>query len=259
MRARGWLAAALCLPGLLGTSPAAASEINGVAAPEERPPVVTLIIDDLGYDPALARRTLALPRPFSIAILPESPLARAMQDAAGAHDIDVMLHLPMEAGDRSPGQTTLSDLMDEGDLRDAVREALGRVPAAIAVNNHEGSRLTADAAAMAVVMDELRLRGNLMFVDSRTTSTTVAGRSAVEAGLPSASRDVFLDHDPDPAAIDRAFDHWLALARRRGCALAIGHPRRSTLEVLERRLAALGDQVDRVDLTTYIDRCGHVP
>lgn len=227
------------------------------AAPAEREaPVVSLIIDDLAYNADLGRRTLALPRPFTIAVLPDSPYARAVQAHASVHGIGVMLHLPMDAG--APprnGDNVIAATMTETEMRHSLRAALARVPRAIAVNNHEGSVLTADAEAMAIVMDELRDHGGLMFVDSRTNADTVAARAAREAGLASTSRDVFLDHDPAAEAVDRAVDSWLAAAERRGCALAIAHPREATLEVLERRLPRMAADFDIVDLPTYIDRC----
>lgn len=219
-------------------------------------PTLTLIIDDLAYDSGLARRTLALPRPFTVAILPDSPFARAVLADAGEHDIDIMLHLPMDAG--APARTdapVIAATMTESEIRERVRAALQRVPNAVAVNNHEGSALTADAEAMAVVMDELHRHGGLIFVDSRTNPDTVAARSAGDAGLAHTSRDVFLDHDPAEEAVDRAVDLWLDAAEREGCALAIGHPRAATLTVLERRLPQLAGEFDLVDLRTYIARC----
>lgn len=235
--------------------------LGGIAptqAGRDDPGVVALIIDDLGYDQALARRVLALPRPFGVAVLPDSPLARMVRDSADRRDIDVMLHLPM-SGSRNgaePGRGVVTAGMSADAVRRVVRDGLAAVPEAVAVNNHEGSGITADAEPMATVMAELAAHDDIAFVDSRTHPRTVAATAARAAGLPAASRDVFLDHDPDPEAIERAFDQWLTLAKREGCALAIAHPRPSTLAVLERRLPELGDEVDRVGIRTYIERCG---
>lgn len=246
------------LAGVVAGVFAAALAANTTAGPAPHdPPVLTLIMDDLGYDAALARRTLALPRPFAVAILPDSPLARAVYDDASAHDIDVLLHLPMDAGaPPRTNDTVIAAAMTESEMREGVRAALERVPRAIGVNNHEGSVLTADGDSMAIVMDELRHHHDgLIFVDSRTNPDTVAEEMAHEVGLPTTSRDVFLDHDPAAEAVDRAVDLWLATARRTGCSLAIGHPREATLSVLERRMPRLAGEFDLVDLRTYIERC----
>ena len=55
-------------------------------------------------------------------------------------------------------------------------------------------------------------------------------------------RDVFLDPDPSPEAIEREFERLKSLARKRGRALAIGHPYPTTLDVLERELPKLADE-----------------
>lgn len=242
---------------LLAGAVLAISALAGPAVAGEQPPLITLIIDDMAHDVALARRVLALPRPFAVSILPDSPLARDVHAAAVMHEIDVMAHVPMEAGGHAhAGSRTLSGRMSSESLRRAVRRALSGLPGAIAVNNHQGSRVTANAEAMAAVMAELGEHDGMMFIDSRTTADSVAQREALSAGLPATRRDVFLDHLPDRRAVDRAVDRWLATARRRGCALAIAHPREATLEVLERRLPAMDGDVDRVDLATYIQQCG---
>src|SRR5690606_31671632 len=119
-------------------------------------------------------------------------------------------------------QALLAEL-PAAELRARTAWAIGRVPGVVGVNNHMGSRLTADAAAMRVVMDEIARHG-LAFVDSRTTSRTVAEAVALERGIPAAGRDVFLDNDRDEAAITRQLDLALRIARKAGTAIAIGHP-----------------------------------
>ena len=61
------------------------------------------------------------------------------------------------------------------------------------------------------------------FVDSRTTATSVAAPYAAKYGVPFMQRDVFLDHDRDPAAIRAALSDGLEVARQRGHAVLIGH------------------------------------
>jgi polysaccharide deacetylase 2 family uncharacterized protein YibQ len=94
-----------------------------------------------------------------------------------------------------------------------------------------GSRMTADAASMHVVMDVLREHG-LLFVDSRTSPRSVAAGAAAEAGLPHTARDVFLDHFPGPEFVHRQLAALESRARRSGTAVAIGHPLPTTIEVL---------------------------
>ncbi len=57
--------------------------------------------------------------------------------------------------------------------------------------------------------------------------------------MPALRRDVFLDTDPAPAAIEAQWRRLLARARTRGTAVGIGHPYAATLALLERELPGL--------------------
>ena len=103
------------------------------------------------------------------------------------------------------------------------------------------------------MMHELRERGNLFFVDSRTTPASVALQVAREFGVPATRRDIFLDDDPDPRAIRRQFRRLVNLARLHGSAVGIGHPYPGTLEFLESALPPLAaDGVELVPVSGII-------
>ncbi len=195
-------------------------------------PALAVIVDDLGPNAPATRRTIRLPGPLTLAFLPygESTPELAREARAAGHQ--VFLHLAMEPlGGEDPGPMALLSSLAPEELRRRLSWALGRVPGAAGVNNHMGSRLTADARAMAVVMGELGRLG-LPFVDSLTTGASVAARVALAGGVPTTVRDVFLDNDPAPAAILAQLERAERLARRTGSAVAIGHPYPSTLQVL---------------------------
>ena len=104
----------------------------------------------------------------------------------------------------NPGPGALRGEMSEEELAAGVSAALSAVPGARGVNNHMGSRFTADQDRMALVLGLLRKRG-LYFVDSRTTAESVGYRLALAQGVPSAERHVFLDGDPTPEVIRQQF------------------------------------------------------
>ncbi|MCJ7556373.1 MAG: divergent polysaccharide deacetylase family protein [Gammaproteobacteria bacterium] len=218
---------------------AAAADMASPTLPREQP-TVAIIIDDLGYREIDGSRALALPGQITVSILPHTPFAREFAEDAYARGIEVMLHLPLEPADGlydpDPGEIWLDTGSRE--FLSTLDADLASVPHAVGVNNHKGSLLTRHPGHMTWLMLALERR-QLFFVDSFTTARSVALQMAHEIGVPAVRRNVFLDTDPDPAAVSMEFDRLLALARKQGYAVAIGHPYPSTLAMLERRLPEL--------------------
>ncbi len=201
-------------------------------------PVITIIIDDMGNHGGWGDAALAVPGSVTYAFLPHTPHANRLARKAHAAGKEVMLHLPMQSHDGNalgPGALTLH--MTETAFKRTLADNLEAVPYVKGINNHMGSLLTRHPGAMAWLMQGMRARGELFFIDSRTTLATVARQLAVEYQVPSASRDVFLDNDRNPEAISRQFDQLLKRARRQGYAIGIGHPYPETSQVLAQRLA----------------------
>lgn len=218
-------------------------------------PTIAIIIDDLGYELESGRRAVALPGPVACAVLPHTPRARVLAEAAHAAGKDVLLHLPLQPlgwdGSAEPGGIVLD--MSRGQLARAFHESLSSVPYAVGVNTHRGSLLTRHPGHMAWLMQEILAEGGLFFVDSYTTHRSIALGIAVESGVPAVKRDVFLDPDPSPATVAREFARLKRLARSEGMAVAIGHPHPATLALLERELPKLeGEGFRLVDLGTYV-------
>jgi polysaccharide deacetylase 2 family uncharacterized protein YibQ len=234
-----WLGAALCALCVLPAGTFAAD----LAAVSKPVPAIALIIDDLGNQRVPGRRAVSLPGPVACAFLPDGPFTRELAQQAHARNKEVMLHLPMQAAgtlqnEREAGQLTL-DMTHRQYLATLERD-LAAVPYVSGLNNHRGSLLTRHPGNMAWLMQALRERGNLFFIDSRTTTATVARRMAYEHGIPSSERNVFLDNEPEASAIRWQFRRLIRIAQRDGTALAIGHPHPATIEVLNEELHRLG-------------------
>lgn len=227
------------LPGLvtLGLSSLAAA----LPASAADAPVVAIIIDDLGHalDPGL--QVAALPGPVACSVLPHTPSGRLLAERCHASGKEVMLHLPMQPIDpaEQPGVGALEIRQARGELLQRLEAAMAAVPHASGVNNHMGSLLTRHLAQMQWVMESLGAKRNLFFVDSVTTSASVAWRVAVSNGLRTVRRDVFLDISSRPEDIREALTRLKNEARRRGFALAIGHPYPETLAALRTELPRL--------------------
>lgn len=214
---------------------------------EEAAGHLAIVIDDVGRELHHFERLHALRYRLTFSVLPGAVYAPGVQlrlSSDHRRRREIMLHLPMQpqgAAQMREGaeaqEVFLLSTDDAPTLRAKVKAALDRVPAATAVNNHMGSALTRNRDAMDAVMAELAARGQ-RFVDSRTIGDTVAAEAAAAAGIPVASREIFLDHDPSREAIEAALDEAARLSRDHPV-IAIAHPSDAVVEVLSGRLDAL--------------------
>ena len=196
---------------------------------------IAILIDDIGQDLELAKSFAQLPFPVTLSILPLASHTPPIVQMAKKSACDYMLHLPMEPKDYpefDPGPGTLFLSMTDEEIRQLLNAHLRQVPGAIGVNNHMGSGFTENEGKMSTLMEELKKRG-LFYVDSRTTSLTVAHKVATAVGVPAASRTVFLDNDPSPKAVEFQIKRLVASAQESGMAVGIGHPHKATLNVLQ--------------------------
>ncbi|WP_337098512.1 divergent polysaccharide deacetylase family protein [Paenibacillus sp. YIM B09110] len=177
-----------------GQTQASAHRVDSETSdPQKR--LVAIVIDDFGNGMTGTEEMMKLPVKFTTAIMPFLPTTK--QDAEQSHKMghDVIVHMPMEPNKGlkkwlGPGALT-TDLSDE-EVRKRVEAAIDDVPYAVGMNNHMGSKVTADERMMRIVLSVCKERG-LFFLDSRTTYKTVVPKIAGELGVPLVSNDVFLD------------------------------------------------------------------
>ncbi len=242
LMARRILTLALLLPGLL------ISSVSGLAAPR-----IAIIIDDLGYSRQQGQAIIDLPAPVACAVIPFSPHGRRLAERASLAGKEVLVHMPMATqGHQKLDRGGLQNGMDEPQLLEAVRQALGQIPQARGLNNHMGSALTEQPQTMGWLMAELKAH-QLFFVDSRTSSHTVAQQVAQQVGLPNARRDVFLDNNRNPVSINQQFNRLIRLARQHGQAIAIGHPYPETVHYLQQVLPLMEEAgIDVVPVSSLL-------
>lgn len=202
--------------------------------------LASIIIDDVGNNFEYGRDIIDLPATLTIAILPETTYAIKLARLATKRNKEVMLHLPMQSVEHyeyAPGRLDLH--MTRSEFRRQLRSNLNSVPYIRGVNNHMGSLLTRHPGHMNWLMDELSRRGSLYFIDSKTTSKSIADKIAMENNVPVLSRDFFLDPDHEPGTLRRQFDLFIEKVNRRGYALAIAHPYPETIKFLKAHLNEL--------------------
>ena len=247
-RRNGWLHS------LLGCALLACAGVASGGPPGSRPQIA-IIIDDLGYRRVEDYQALRLPGLISYSILPHTPHATELAERAHKKGREVLLHLPMESlHPRHLGPGAITTEMGEGETEIALHSGLFSVPYARGVSNHMGSLLTQQPEAMDLLMQLIsEYPRPLYFVDSRTTPGSVAVATARRRGIPSISRDIFLDDVVEDGAIRKQFVRLLERARRKGTALAIGHPHPETLAVLGALLPEL-DGVELVPVSVLVGR-----
>ncbi len=195
---------------------------------------VAIVIDDLGYNRSDAELFLKLTQKITYAIFPHLPLSRSLGEKFSKSGKEILIHLPMEALDNEQNHNEILMLKigdDEARINDMVKKAIANLPSARGLNNHKGSKATQDSKLMRQLMLALK-SSNLLFLDSLTSSQSKAFDVAQEVGLASFQRDVFIDGNTSVEYIQQKLWETVAIAKKRGYAIAIGHVKPETYKAL---------------------------
>lgn len=193
---------------------------------------LAIIIDDIGYNIPLGEKAVALRAPVTLSVLPHTPGGKKLAEAGHQAGKQIMLHIPMSnISHKNLGPGALTTDMSKDEFIASLRDSIQDIPHVSGINNHMGSELTAMQEPMNWLMQEIA-KQHLFFIDSLTSADSVAFASASKCGIVTAQRDVFLDNTREEEAIERQLLKAIALAKKQGYAIAIGHPYPSTLKVL---------------------------
>jgi polysaccharide deacetylase 2 family uncharacterized protein YibQ len=201
---------------------------------------VAIIIDDIGYRKSDAA-VLTLPGAITFAILPHTPYGKR-------------LAIPMEAENgKKLGPGALTVKMNEESIRHQLALAFAEIPFAIGINNHMGSKLTKLYNPMMWTMRFLKER-DLIFIDSVTTNKTKAEHIALQVGVPTTHRQIFLDNELTTDYIDQQFMQLIEHAQQYKSVVAIAHPHPETIAALNRLIPLLAAlDIDLVPVSSLID------
>ena len=191
---------------------------------------IAIIIDDCGADMSSVRTLLNTGLPFSYAILPNKEFSSDVLEMVKSKGRVPLLHLPMEPLSRSAmseGSRTVLTGTSAATQQSLVRKHLSSLPGVVGVNNHQGSKATADKATMKAVLQVLK-NEKMFFVDSRTNSASVARDMAKQMGVATARNDIFLDNSSNMEDIRKQIYKAFAMAEKNGSAIAICHARPNT-------------------------------
>lgn len=198
---------------------------------------VAIIIDDMGYSLEDLKKIISLKKPVTVSILPFSPYAKETAVIAHENGLEVMLHLPLESvnskNHKNSGGYILSGMSQE-EIQGILEEDL-QIPYIKGVNNHQGSKITTNETLMRIILERLKEQ-NLYFIDSLTTSDSIAFRLAQEMGIPSARRYIFLDSTVEEEHIEGMMEDLFVKAQQRNNTVVICHPFQETLRVLKEKI-----------------------
>ncbi len=195
-------------------------------------PMIAIVLDDMGLDQRMSDMATKLKGPLTLSYMSYGKNLIQQTQVAISRGHELLLHLPMEPeGEMDPGPGALELHMSDIELRRLIFSALNRFPGFIGVNNHMGSRFTADEEKMWLILDALRPFGYL-FLDSLTTPKTTALKLGKKMGVPVLLRDVFLDNTNSKDEVRLRLRQTENIAIETGSAVAIGHPRDTTIKML---------------------------
>ena len=218
-------------------------------------PVIALVIDDMGVDLIHSQQILKLNDIYTVSYLTYAPNLQSQIDVARSKGKEVLLHVTMESVHKifDYGPEVLLTTNSRAENLKVLSSMLGRASGYIGVNNHMGSKFTADLPLLSAVIEELANRG-LMFLDSKTTPKSQSENIVAHIRLPYASRDLFLDDSNKIEDIEKYLQKAEWLAKKRGYVVAIAHPRPNTIKAFEQWLPTLKTKgITTVPLSYIVD------
>ncbi len=199
-------------------------------------PKVAIVMDDLGNSKKMAKTIFEMKQPLTFSVLPLQTYSRWTAEEAYRRGYDVILHIPMESSRKMKlGEGGLYLDMSHRTIRETLETDIDSVPFIIGASSHMGSAFTRDRRAMDTVVSVLKDH-DLFFLDSITIPDTVGYSIAKRSGLAALRRDIFLDNSDDLKDIAHQWKELMTLAKKKGYAVALAHPRKNTFTFLKKTL-----------------------
>jgi hypothetical protein len=203
--------------------------------------VIGLIIDDFGYrNDHVSNGFLNLSGKLTYAIIPGHEYSQLFSKKAYDAGYEIIVHMPMENIGKTYGEEeyALMSYFQDDEIKDRINSAFDQLPESIGLNNHQGSRGTADSRVMTLLAGVIKEKKKF-FIDSRTTSNSLAEATMRKYNVATNKRDIFLDNELDEEKINAQLLKLAELSEEKGIAIGIGHVKPQTLSVLKREIPVL--------------------
>jgi len=205
---------------------------------------IAIVIDDFGYrNDKISDGFLEIDASLTYAIIPGHNYSTSFGEKAVGAGYEVIVHMPMENTGKTYGEEkfVLMTDMDSETIKRRINNAFSQIPSAIGMNNHQGSKASADQHVISNIAEVIKDKG-LFFLDSRTTVETIIVTTMELFGVPTAKRNIFLDNEDDESKIKTQLEKLANKAERDGSAIGIGHVKLKTLNVLKREIPKLQEK-----------------
>ena len=216
--------------------------------------IIAIIIDDFGYrNDHISNGFLELPAKLTYAIIPGHDHSQLFSKKAYDAGYEIIVHLPMENIGKTYGEEeyVLMSYFQDDEIKSRINSAFDNLPEAIGLNNHQGSRGTADSRVMTLLAGVIKDKKKF-FIDSRTTSNSLANSTMRRYNVPTNQRDVFLDNDLDEEKIKTQLYKLADVSERKGIAIGIGHVKPQTLNVLKNEIPVLKQKGFRFEFVSRL-------
>ena len=216
--------------------------------------VIGLIIDDFGYrNDHVSNGFLQLPGKLTYAIIPGHDYSQLFSKKAYDSGYEIIVHLPMENIGKTYGEEeyVLMSYFQDDEIKNRINKAFDLLPESIGLNNHQGSRGTADSRVMTLVAGVIKEKKKF-FIDSRTTNNSLAETTMRKYGVPTNKRDVFLDNELDEEKIKIQLLELADVSEEKGIAIGIGHVKPQTLNVLAKEIPVLQEKGFRFEFVSNL-------
>ena len=216
--------------------------------------VIGLIIDDFGYrNDHVSNGFLQLPGKLTYAIIPGHDYSQLFSKKAYDAGYEIIVHLPMENIGKTYGEEeyVLMSYFQDDEIKNRINKAFDHLPESIGLNNHQGSRGTADSRVMTLLAGVIKEKKKF-FIDSRTTNNSLAETTMRKYGVPTNKRDVFLDNELDEEKIKIQLLELADVSEEKGIAIGIGHVKPQTLNVLAKEIPVLQEKGFRFEFVSNL-------
>ena len=222
--------------------------INEEVSEEKKGPTIigsiAIVIDDFGYrNDLISDGFLEIDASLTYAIIPGHNYSTSFGEKAVKAGYQVIVHMPMENTGKTYGEEkfVLMTDMDSETIKRRINNAFSQIPTAIGMNNHQGSKASADQHVISNIAKVIKDK-DLFFLDSRTTVETIIVTTMELFGVPTARRNIFLDNEDDELKIKIQLEKLANKAQRDGSAIGIGHAKSKTLNVLKKEIPKLQEK-----------------